>query len=388
MEAAMKKLALLLFVASMANAEPWRTFAGSYSSRWKTVGLHGHDQPGCTPIIMRLEPGVLVEHVPDCDARDFARGNLDNSIGFRFGRERDLFDFGRLHVIGGAEGAVGFTEYNLTQNDFLLVSGAVMSGLELDLRHARIGGRYGLGLFATSDLRERGVLGFRELTLTVPLRPGSAVRLSRRDVDSLTRYGRLPSPGENPQSPAATETSVLLVSAPDYEGSSRWEFAAATGSTHPGAGVGSDRALRATAFTRVTALRALGSPTTQLELSWSSTAHESSRPTVFRGYDGNFRSKTINGFGVAFSQTRELSERFALRYSGGIEVADWRDEHELLTRDGRELRAGIEGALTGTVAVRIALSPHIAFEPALQKVYWRNLDLGEARAAFGLVFTY
>lgn len=110
--------------------------------------------------------------------------------------------------------------------------------------------------------------------------------------------------------------------------------------------------LRKAAFTRFSAFGDLPWHDLQLEVAWNSSAHESMRPTTFRGFGGNFRSKTIDGFSLSVSRTRPLIDRVSLRYSRGIEAADWRDEHQLLMRDGKELRAGIETALTTAIALR------------------------------------
>ncbi|HEX8173311.1 MAG TPA: hypothetical protein VF824_22445 [Thermoanaerobaculia bacterium] len=382
-------LAALLACAALAHASEWRTFSGGFTSRWKTVGPHGHDQPYCAehPTLTYFPNGAILAEVPSCNPADFARGNLDDSIGFRAGRERDVLALGPLRLVGGAEASVSYTEYNITQNDVALLSGALAAGADLTVRGVRIGARYGAGPFVTTDAQELGILRYAETTITLPLRNGAAVRISRRDSDALRRWGEVASPEENRRSPAAREISVLLVASPETRGSSLWEFGTATGTTAPGLGVGSARSLRHTAFTRANASRQLQWHDLQLDLSWSSTAHESALPSTFRGYDNNFRSKTINGFGIGAARSRALFGRGTLRYGGGIELADWRDEHKLLTRNGEELVAGVEVGVTASVAARFPLGPHLAFESLLQKVYWPQLDLGEARLAFGLTLT-
>ena len=74
---------LLLGSSAFAQSSPWRTYAGGYSTSWKTDGHHGHDQDGCG--IYRVIGGLytvpggpfspIME--PNCDGVDFARGNLD-----------------------------------------------------------------------------------------------------------------------------------------------------------------------------------------------------------------------------------------------------------------------------------------------------------------------
>ncbi len=390
-------LTAVLLVVTSAQAGEWRTYSGGFSTRWKTVGEHGHDQPVCADARwIPLPQGMLIQG-PNCDAADFARGNLDNNIGFRAGGERDFLALGALRLVGGAEGSINYTEYNLTQNDFALVSGAVLAGADLAIAGLRLGGRYGGGPFLTSDGQARGITAFREVSLTLPLRGGAAVRISSRHTKARSvqtavgLYGAGPLedvPVQHyPGSPSSVETSVLLVTSPSLTGKSQWEFATATGTTRPGLGLGGSRSLRKAAFTRMSVFRDLPWRELQLEIGWLTSAEESLRPTEFRGYYGNFRSKTIDGFGAGVSRSIKASERVTVRYGGGLEVADWRDEHELLTRDGKELRGGIETAATATVALRYQLAPHVAFESSLQKVYWPEIDLSEARVAFGIVLT-
>lgn len=318
-----------------------RTYAGGTSARWNTVGHHGHDQALCA--------------TQDCDAEDFARGNLDDSIGFRGGVERDVWTKGALHLVGGTDVSVGHTEYNMSQRDFSIVSASLFSGAEVEIAGVRIGARYGAGGYATTTAEQSGLVRYLELTATA-----GDVRVARRD------YGRM------------RELSVMLVSS---DASPRWELAAATGTTMPGAGAGGDRKLRSTALNRMTATRG------HVEVSWTSTAHESSLPSIFRGYDGNFRSKTINGYGVAYTRTHIFTNAIAMRWTGGLEIADWRDEHQLLTRNGKELVAGVELAITAGAAMRVKLQPHLALETSLQKLYWRAIDLGELRWTAGIVLT-
>jgi hypothetical protein len=180
---------------------------------------------------------------------------------------------------------------------------------------------------------------------------------------------------------------VTFVAAGERSGVAVWEFTAATGTTLPGAGAGGDRKLRSTALNRTGALRTLWRPDVLLEISWASTAHESSLSSTFRGYDGNFRSKTVEGYGVGLSHLRPLTETLSMRWSAGVEVADWRDEHRLLTRDGEELVAGVEVGVTAGAALRLELQPRLAIETSLQKVYWRGIDLGEVRWTTGIVLT-
>jgi hypothetical protein len=353
-------LALAVSLAPVTFAQQWRTFAGGFSSRWNTIGHHGHDQNLCAS--------------GDCDADDFGRANLDDSIGFRAGRERDFFSAGALRIVGGADASVNHTEYNRSQRDFSVVSVAMFAGADLEIAGVRIGARYGAGGYATTTAEQSGAIRFIDVDATIPLRRGAGVRIARRTFE-MTRMGTGPS----------RDISIAFVTSADARGESNWEFGTATGTTIPGAGAGGDRKLRSTSLNRMSVLRTFRN--VQFELSWSSTAHESSVPSVFRGYGGNFRSKTIEGYGLGVAQSRALTRALSLRWSGGLELADWRDDHKLLTRDGNELVAGVELALTASAGLRLQLQPRLAIESSLQKVYWRALDLGELRWTTGIVLT-
>ena len=368
--------AVLLLVVAPLHAADWRVFAGGYTSRWKTIGLHGHDQPPC----LSFRP------THDCNSTDFTRGNLDDSIGFRAGRERDFARFGRLHLLGGAEGSLSYTEYNLSQNDFGLVTASVFGGAEADLWGVRIGGRYGIGPYGTTDQQQAGFMSYSELAVTFPLRAGAAVRFSERNVDTLSRKSGMP-PESNRRSPSSRELAVMLVQSPEFSGKAAWEFGAGVGWTKPGHGIGSDRALRATGVTRLSASRSISKGHMALEISSTATAHESIRSTVFNGYGGNYRSKTIDSVGVGLMRAFDLTHYFGVRVSSGLELADWRDQHQLLTRDGRELAAGVEHAFTAGVGFRVKVGQHLAIDTLVQQVYWHTIDLGEARVTFGIAAT-
>lgn len=372
--------ALVIFVlfiaATAAHAESWRIYAGGFGSRWNTLGHHGHDQPLCAPPRQEPRPGVILDGTPDCDADDFSRANLDDSIGFRAGVERELWRLGALRVIGGADASTSRTEYNLSQRDFSLFSAAAFAGAEVDLYGVRLGARHGRGGYATTHAR-RGWLRFDELSATVSLWPGAAVRVSRREstLEAMPHHRPL------------RELAVSLVGTGAAAGERRWELLAATGVTLPGAGLGGDRKLGPGAVNRMSVLSAPWRRDLQLELSWTSSGHESSVPSVFRGYDGNFRSKTIEGYGVALARTFPLTRRLSARVAGGLEVADWRDEHRLLTRNGEELVAGLEVAAVARVALRAQLRPRLAIESNVDKIYWRSIDMSEVRCTAGIVLT-
>ena len=386
----------LLFMTLSGLDAQTRTYAGSVSSAWQTTGKHGHDQPMCAePRLTALEGGFLME-VPQCNAVDFARGNLDNSIGFRAGRERDVFQFGPVAVVAGVEGSFTHTEYNLSQADFYFATADVFTGLDFRVGPIVIGGRLGAGPFATSDGNERGFQHIEGAHITVPLHPGAALRITHQSM-AVFRSERTVKLYDAPigastltlvRNPRASETAILIVSSPDYLGSSSWEFSASTGTTSPGGPIGGSRMLRTTSYNAIAAMHRLPWFGLDGRITWIASAHESIRPTIFLGYDGNFRSKTIQGLGLGVSRSLETRlERLALRGGVGVEVADWRDDHQLLTRDGQPLIGGVETAIVLDAAARWQLRRNLAIEGSVGRAYWPGIDLGETRAGIGLVVT-
>ena len=388
-----------LLLATLPGQAAERTYAGMFTSAWQTAGHHGHDQPPCAPNRLIVLPDFVLDETPMCDGVDFARGNLDNNIGFRAGREWDLWRTGRLSIVAGTEGSLSHTEYNLSQTDFVVTSATALVGADFEFAGLAIGGRGGAGPFVTSDGREYGFHRTLSAHITLPLTRGSAVRIARTSIvfDSKERmdiYGTgefvtwTPTPLLRERAPNAHETSFLLVTSPEYLGSSNWEYSSSTGTTNPGGPLGSSRKLRVSNFNQLTAARQLPRPGWEGRVTWTAAAHESSRPTVFYGYDNNYRSKTIQALGLALRRShRSPFDRLSVHYGGGIEVADWTDEHHLLTRNDETLTAGVEWAITGHAAVRWHFGPNLAFETSYEKAYWRNIDLGENRLGFALVIT-
>ena len=326
-----------------------RTYAGGFNTRWNTTGWHGHDQPLC--------PAAAERGAAACNDSDYDNANLDNSIGFRLGRERDVRSRGPVHFVLGAEAAFLDSEYNLSQDHVVFFSASAVAGVDYTHRGARIGVRGGGGPFLTSDGRT-GAEAFAELGATVPVRPGAAVRVAHRFG---LRRG---------------ETSIILVASP-HAAASRWEFAASTGTSHPD---GLD--LRPAAFHRTAAFFSVTS-TLQTHASWTATAHESTRQSTFLGFAGNERGKTIEALGVGVRHSRPISPSWSFRYGGGIELADWADDHQLLG----EIVAGNEWGLAAGAAIRFALARHAAIEGTFEQIAWLDLDLGETRWGLGLVLT-
>ena len=381
---------LALLLASSLSAGDWRTYAGGFSSRWKTTGPHGHDQEPCAdPQMTNPAPGIFMLLGTDCNPVDFARANLDNSIGFRFGRERDFLSLGPLHFVGGGEGSISHTEYNGSQLDFTFVNATVLAGADLEGWGFRAGFRYGGGAFATTDSRG-GLQTWREASVSVPIRAGAALRVAQR-ISSSKRIMRGTGSRHADvlrENVPARETSLLIVATPGARSSSLWDFAATSGTTVPGFGPAQSLALHTTAYQRLSAFRDIASKSTQIEFSWTSTAQESKLFSEYRGYPGNQRGKTINGFGLGAHRSVDASRRLSLRYGGGIEVADWRDPYPLLVSgNGRVVRGGVETAVTGSAALRYRLGRGLSIEANAQQLYWRDIHLGETRLGVGLALT-
>lgn len=358
--------AVLIAVLSFPAAAETRFYAGQFATHWKTRGFHGHDQP-CL-------------FTPDCDPDDFARANLDNSIGFRLGAEREYASFRALRLVGGIDVSFTDTEYNISQNDLNVVAGAVAAGFDADLWRAELSARVGAGPFVTSDVTA-GALLYGELALTLPLTSGVGVRVSVRETSMKPLLeGQLDL--DNSSEPAASlrtrDVSLLFVTMPAARADSRWEFIAGSGMSSP-----RDLELSNALFTRLSVQRTL-TRSLQAQLSWTSSAHESEVPGVFMGFGGNFRSKTIDAFGVSLRGTRTLSPAFAAFAHVGAEGADWSDEHGLLIGSGGE---GVEGrfelGLGAGAGIRYRLRERLALETFVEHVWWPRIDLRELR--IGLV---
>lgn len=385
-------VALLLLASSVSAADsPWRTYAGGYSTSWKTAGSHGHDQP-CP--LWEVTGGIVEydgSYTPivgpgNCDNMDFGRGNLDNSIGFRFGRERDYLSFGALRVTGGYDATLSDTEYNISQRDLVIFGAAAVGGVDVERWGARLGIRYGLGSFLTSDFRY-GVHSFKEIGLTLPLSSGSAIRLTRgtavhsRAFDQGFRLAGVSRPSS---SAMAKEFGLLLITRPGDAGPSRWNFSAMSGVSAP-----RDLNLSRAGFHRLSVVRDVGRIPLQLQLSWTSSAHESKIEGEFNGYPRNLRSKTIDSFGVGLRAHRDLGHGLSAHATAGGEIAEWTDPHGLLVSGAqpnlRVVKGGIEAAANAGLAVRWMIGKGVGLEVMGEQAYWPRIGLTERRTGVGFV---
>lgn len=393
----MRKAAVFLLVVAMplfAGDSPTRTYAGGYSTNWKTLGEHGHDHP--CPVYSSgryLPDGSFFIGEPDCDRYDFSTGNLDNSIGFRFGRERDFFSWRALRATHGYDATVSDTEYNISQRDLAIIAGAGTAGVDVTRWGARIGIRYGLGAFVTTDIRY-GVHSFKEIAATFPIANGSSIRISRRTaVDSRASDGKVKFAGFSgyAEYAAAKEFSVLFVAGPvSGDGQSHWDFSAMSGMSAPGKVYGSSLNLSRASFHRLTAQRDVF-PHVQAQVQWTSSAHESLVYGEFNGYPGNLRSKTIEAYGIGIRALSPSWHGLSAFGTATGEVADWTDKHGLLMSGYQssysEVKGEIEGGLTIGGGARWIIRHGIGVEAFAEQAYWPGLNLGERRTGIGLVIS-
>ena len=367
---------LLLLCATGAFAEEakTRTFAGGFSTRWKTRGAHGHDQ----------EHPCQREYV-GCDGSDFVRANLDNSIGYRAGIEHDFLSLGALRVVGGGDMSMAYSEYNISQKDILIFGATGSVGLDVTRWGFRLGARYGGGGYLTTgrDLTYtyRSAYGFQtfhELVGTVPLRSGASLRIARRLADKSLGFEKFA--GRRVQ---VAETSVMFVASPDVR-DSKWEFTTSSGASKPGS-TGATMNLKEAGWHRLTASRDLPWLGLQARATWTASAQESRLHTNFRGYPGNERSKTVDGFGLGAWKQQKLGRFFSLHYGAGVEVADWRDDHHLLVNeDFNDVIGGVEAGLVAGGAMRFRIGRGTAIEAHVEQVHWTGISLGETRYGIGL----
>ncbi len=348
-------LILSLLFAGTAGAS-WRIYTGGYGAAWHTTGgHHGHDVD-CPPD----------QQHDRCESSDFARANLDNSIGFRIGAEQRRSWLPRVDLVYGGELSIDSTEYNISQRDLYLASGVATAGAVTDFFHVTWGLRAGAGLSASDDGHAGGTI-MAEASADVPLSGGMALRIAHRERVLLL----------SGESLRMRDTAFLLVFA-GTPTASRWRFGADVGVSSPGLLFGDDHDLSRAPFTRTTAARRIGDRSA-VGISYLTSAHESTEKTVFMGFPENERGKTIIGVGVQWTIPVLTTPRYFVELGAGIELADWADEHQLLPVSG-----GMEVAPALALSAGIPLTPRLALVVTSEHLYWTGITLGESRLSIGL----
>ncbi|HEX2120458.1 MAG TPA: hypothetical protein VHL59_02350 [Thermoanaerobaculia bacterium] len=348
-------LSFTLFLATTAGASG-RVYMGGYGAAWHTTGgHHGHDVD-CPPD----------QRHDRCESSDFARANLDNSIGFRIGAEQRRSWLPRVDLVYGAELGIDSTEYNVSQRDLSFASGVATAGAVTDFFHVTWGLRAGAGLSASDDGHAGGTI-LAEASADVPLAGGVALRIAHRERALLL----------SGESLRLRDTAFLIVFA-EAAAASRWSFGADVGISSPGLLFGDDHDLSRAPFTRSTAARRI-SDRSAVGVNYLTSAHESTQKTVFMGFPENERGKTIIGVGVDWTATLLTTPRYYVELGAGIEVADWADEHQLLPVSG-----GIEVAPALALTAGIPLTPRLALVVTSEHLYWSGIGLGESRLSIGL----
>lgn len=355
----MRRIILILLSLLLANAAgaSWRIYTGGFGTAWHTTGgHHGHDVD-CPPD----------QQHDRCESSDFARANLDNSIGFRLGAEQRRSWLRRVDVVSGAELSVASTEYNISQRDFYLGSAVATAGAVTDFFHVTWGLRGGAGITASDDGHAGGTV-MAEASAEVPLASGVRFRIAHRE-SALLLSG---------ESLRVRDTAFLMVFAETPAAASAWRFTAGAGVSSRGLFFGEDHDLSRAPFTRLTAARRLGDRSA-LGITYMTSAHESTKKTVFMGYPENERGKTIDGIGIEFTSAVVTTPRYFVELGAGAELSDWADEHQLLPVDG-----GTEIAPVVKVSLGFPLSDRLALVATSEHLYWTGISLGESRLAVSL----
>jgi hypothetical protein len=277
---------------------------------------------------------------------------------------------------------------NISQHDVTIISGAATAGASVPWWRILAGVKLGAGPFVTTDAEETGGLWFAETSATIPVTAGAGFRIAYRNTTLLNREEI----DGTRRSPRVVDTSFMFVASPaparTAAPQSLWEFGGTTGVSVPGAVLGRDGELRRNEFQKLSAMRTLPWRETQIAVSWTGTAHESSLPGVFLGYPGNFRTNVVDAYGAGIRRGRALSDDASLRYGAGIEIADWEDEFQFLRdENGETIVGGMELGAALHAGLRLAAAAHFSLEASVEQLYWPGIDIGELRLGIGIVVT-
>ena len=348
----------IVFIAAIAVAvtgsaeEGWDLLLGPVHVGWQTTdGPRGHTAD------CRSE---------QCDDDDWRRGNLDASIGFRVGAEREILERRGLSLLAALDTTLLLTEYNLSQHELRIVSVAGAGGVRTNVGPVGLLLRGGAGITLTDDLRVAESL-FAEGAVEVPL---GDLRL--RAAARRARYGQA----------VATEGAVTLVvpplgSAPER----RWAWVVAAGVAAPGALAGDGLELKTAPLVEIGLRRRLGDGATRVGLNLDTTAWESRIRTVWIFTPGNERSQDITSVGLIAD--RDLGAGWLVH--AGVRVADWSDVRKsFLYRDGEAVDGSRETGLVAGIARRFDTGSRPRVLVGLEQEYWTGIDLAALRLRVAL----
>lgn len=348
---------LLAFLALDLEAQQWRYYAGGTATRWTARGEHGHTE-AC--------------ETKECDRSDWDRGNLDSAIGYRFGAARRVGTIAGLATTAGVDLAVVSTEYNLSQQDLWVVVPSASLGIERRAGLFSFGATAGLGGALTDDGRSRTTRS-AEGYVDFNAHEHAAMRLGFRRA--YVADARL------------REIAVLMQASGVGEArTGPWSFEYLFGASEPGA-IGKDLALTRAPIQKNALYRDRAGRKDRIGLTWVAASHESRHRSVFKGVPGNERGKMIPSIGLTWDRRSEMG-RVTLRAGGGLEVADWSDEHELLVDGGSVVEQGFDGAVIGTLSGAITVLPGVNLLVGIDHLRWASSGLGERRLFFGAGVTF
>ncbi|HVR43599.1 MAG TPA: hypothetical protein VMS56_09145 [Thermoanaerobaculia bacterium] len=348
-------LLIVLIPGGVATAQEWRFFHGGTGTRWRAAhGIHGHTEDCRTAA---------------CDDSDWERGNLDSSIGYRVGAERQWLGTDRLHAITGVDLSVVATEFNLSQRDLWVFIPSFVAGVETRYGRGALGVLTGVGSAWTDDGRTRPARS-AEIRVDLLTNDEGGIRLNVRQ----SRIGPV----------RLRERGVLVhVRGAGQAGASRWDCELFAGASRPGRGPGRSLDLGNAPLHKYGLHRIRGGGAQRIGLTFTASAHESRRRTDFLGTGGNLRGKTIPSVGITWDRRFDLGPLVILRAGGGVEVADWSDPHELLVDGAASLEAGIAAAAVATVSASVPITPAVRLIVGVDQLHWLGTGLAERRVILG-----
>jgi hypothetical protein len=347
-------IVLTLFLATAAQAQEWRYFAGGTATRWTARGDHGHTEDCRTR---------------ECDRSDWERGNLDSSIGYRFGADRRVLGNERNRAIAGADLAVVTTEYNLSQRDFWVIIPTVTGGYETRRENFALGVLGGFGAAFTDDGRSHTSRS-AEARLDLLANDDAGLRLGFRRTYVGTARLR--------------EIAVLInVSGLGEHETSPWHYEFSFGASEPGGGPGRNLSLGHAPVQKNALYRLRDGRGDAIGLTWTGSAHESRLRSEFYGVSGNIRGKTIPSIGVTWDRRVRVTDRLTVRVGGGAELADWSDDHGLLVHRASVLEQGLDAAAVAAAAGSLRTSKGVRIVLSFDQLYWLGSGLGERRIVAG-----